>query len=69
MSYEHRGNGSTTPIAGLAGRFGRELRGATAIEYAMVAAGIAGAIVAAVQLLGMTVLVNLYQQIATAMGV
>lgn len=45
----------------------REERGATAIEYAMIAAGIAVAIVAAVNSLGVTVL-DMYQTIKNAMG-
>ena len=42
-------------IAGRATRFARDENGATAIEYAMIAAGIATAIVAAVSALGTTV--------------
>ena len=52
------------------GHFRRLLRdeqGATAIEYAMIAAGIAVAIVAAVNALGVSVL-GMYQTIANAMG-
>jgi pilus assembly protein Flp/PilA len=48
-------------------RFLRDERGATAIEYAMIAAGIAVAIVAAVNALGVSVL-GMYQTIAAAMG-
>jgi pilus assembly protein Flp/PilA len=45
----------TSFIAGQATRFARDENGATAIEYAMIAAGIATAIVAAVSALGTTV--------------
>ena len=45
----------------------REEGGATAIEYAMIAGGIAVAIVAAVNALGVTVF-DMYQTIKTAMG-
>ena len=45
----------TSFIAGRATRFARDENGATAIEYAMIAAGIATAIVAAVSALGTTV--------------
>jgi pilus assembly protein Flp/PilA len=48
-------------------RFIRDERGATAIEYAMIAAGIAVAIVAAVNALGVSVL-GMYQTIAAAVG-
>ncbi len=48
-------------------RFLRDERGATAIEYAMIAAGIAVAIVAAVNALGVSVL-GMYQTISAAMG-
>ncbi len=40
----------------LARRFLRDQAGATAIEYAMIAAGVAGAVVAAVQAVGTAVL-------------
>jgi len=49
--------------------FGRFLacdRGATAIEYTMIAAGVGGFIAATVFMLGDTVLTNLYSQIAAA---
>lgn len=46
-------------------RFLRDDRAATAIEYAMIAAGIAVAIVAAVNALGVSV-VGLFQQVQTA---
>ena len=45
----------------------REEGGATAIEYAMIAGGIAVAIVAAVNALGVTVF-DMYQSIKNAMG-
>ena len=45
----------------------REEGGATAIEYAMIAGGIAVAIVAAVNALGVTVF-DMYQTIKNAMG-
>jgi pilus assembly protein Flp/PilA len=45
----------------------REERAATAIEYAMIAAGIAVAIVAAVNSLGVSVL-GMYEKIKTALG-
>jgi pilus assembly protein Flp/PilA len=48
-------------------RFLRDERGATAIEYAMIAAGIAVAIVAAVNALGVSVL-GMYETIKAAMG-
>ncbi|MET0279140.1 MAG: Flp family type IVb pilin [Pseudorhodoplanes sp.] len=48
-------------------RFLRDERAATAIEYAMIAGGIAVAIVAAVNSLGVTVL-DMYQTIKNAMG-
>ena len=47
-------------------RFGRGASGATAIEYAMIAAGIALAIVATVTTLGSTV-EGLFQSVLTAM--
>jgi len=47
--------------------FLRDERGATAIEYAMIAGGIAVAIVAAVNSLGVTVL-GMYETIKNAMG-
>jgi pilus assembly protein Flp/PilA len=46
---------ATSFIAGQAARFARDENGATAIEYAMIAAGIATAIVATVSALGTTV--------------
>ncbi|MHA1523849.1 MAG: Flp family type IVb pilin [Alphaproteobacteria bacterium] len=49
-------------------RFWRNQSGATAIEYAMIAAGVGAAIAAIVFTLGDTVLNNLFETIATAMG-
>lgn len=48
-------------------RFVRDERGTSAIEYAMIAAGIAVAIVAAVNALGVSVL-GMYETIKTALG-
>jgi pilus assembly protein Flp/PilA len=48
-------------------RFLGDERAATAIEYAMIAAGIAVAIVAAVNALGVSVL-GMYETIKTALG-
>ncbi len=48
-------------------RFLRDEQGATAIEYAMIAAGIAVAIVAAINSLGVSVL-GMYETIKNAMG-
>jgi pilus assembly protein Flp/PilA len=48
-------------------RFLRDERGATAIEYAMIAAGIAVAIVAAVNSLGVSVK-GMYDTISAAVG-
>jgi pilus assembly protein Flp/PilA len=48
-------------------RFLRDERGATAIEYAMIAAGVAVAIVAAVNSLGVSVK-GMYDTISAAMG-
>ncbi len=47
--------------------FLRDERGATAIEYAMIAAGIAVAIVAAVNSLGVSV-TGMYETISAAIG-
>jgi pilus assembly protein Flp/PilA len=47
-------------------RFLSDERGATAIEYAMIAAGIAAAIIAAVNALGVSV-VGLYQSVEAAL--
>ena len=48
-------------------RFTGDERGATAIEYAMIAVGIAVAIVAAVDALGVSVL-GMYETVKTALG-
>lgn len=48
-------------------RFVHDERGTSAIEYAMIAAGIAVAIVAAVNALGVSVL-GMYETIKTALG-
>jgi pilus assembly protein Flp/PilA len=55
----------TSFIADQATRFARDENGATAIEYAMIAAGIGTAIVAAVSTLGTTVK-GMYETIAAA---
>ncbi|HUI12510.1 MAG TPA: Flp family type IVb pilin [Xanthobacteraceae bacterium] len=54
------------PVAGLALRFLRDDGGATAIEYAMIASGIAVAIAATIVTLGSSVQ-GMYQSVATAM--
>jgi pilus assembly protein Flp/PilA len=51
----------------LARRFLHDERATTAIEYAMIAAGIAVAIVAAVNALGVSVK-GMYESVSTAMG-
>ncbi|MFZ5693104.1 MAG: Flp family type IVb pilin [Pseudomonadota bacterium] len=48
-------------------RFLRDERGATAVEYAIIAAGIAAVIVSAVSALGTTVK-GLYEAVSAAMG-
>jgi pilus assembly protein Flp/PilA len=53
-------------VIGQAKRFARDESGATAIEYAMIASGIAVAIVAAVLSLG-TATTNMYDNVSTAM--
>jgi Flp pilus assembly pilin Flp len=50
------------------GRFLREERGATAIEYSVVAAGVAVAVAGAIRVLGANVLNNLYSQLAGLFG-
>jgi pilus assembly protein Flp/PilA len=55
---------STTRIAG---RFLADERGATAIEYALIASGIGSAIAAIVFGVGTSVVNNLYNRIAAAM--
>jgi pilus assembly protein Flp/PilA len=54
------------PLAAFALRFLRDERGATAIEYAMIASGIAVAIAATLVTLGSNVS-NLYSTVLTAM--
>jgi pilus assembly protein Flp/PilA len=53
-------------IAGQSQAFAAHQKGATAIEYAMIAAGIAGAIIATVVALG-TKVSELYESISAAM--
>ncbi len=55
-----------TPIRGLVERFLHDQRGATAIEYAMIASGIAVAIATTIVSLGSTVN-GLYTSVATVM--
>jgi pilus assembly protein Flp/PilA len=50
-----------------AGRFLADERGATAIEYALIASGIAAAIVSIVFGVGTSIMNNLYNKIAAAM--
>jgi pilus assembly protein Flp/PilA len=57
-----------TTTATAAGRFLADERGATAIEYAIIASGIGGTIAAIVFGLGGTVLTNLYSRIAGALS-
>ena len=54
--------------ASLIGRFLREARGATAIEYSIVAAGVALAVAGAIRVLGANVLSNLYSQLGGLFG-
>jgi len=49
------------------GRFLADQRGATAIEYALIAAGIGAAIVSIVSGVGNTIVNNLYDKIAAAL--
>ncbi len=49
-------------------RFLRDSSGATAIEYGLIACGIAAAIVAAVQTLGTSINTTLYGSVNTAMS-
>ena len=51
----------------LARRFGADERAATAIEYALIAAGIAVAIVTAVTNLGTAIKTNLWDKVGNAM--
>jgi pilus assembly protein Flp/PilA len=48
-------------------RFASDERGATAIEYALIASGIAATIVAIVFGIGNTVVTNLYEKISSAL--
>lgn len=48
--------------------FLREERGTTAIEYSIVAAGIAMAVVGAIRVLGANVLTNLFSQLSGLFG-
>jgi pilus assembly protein Flp/PilA len=57
----------TSFIAGQATRFARDENGATAIEYAMIAAGIATAIVTTVGALGTTVK-GMYESVLLGFG-
>jgi pilus assembly protein Flp/PilA len=57
----------TSPIIASVARFMRDERGATAIEYALVASGIAVAIASTVVTLGSAVKNNLYGNVATAL--
>jgi pilus assembly protein Flp/PilA len=49
-------------------QFLRAARGTTAIEYSIVAAGIAMAVVGVIRVLGANVLTNLYSQLAGLFG-
>jgi pilus assembly protein Flp/PilA len=49
-------------------QFLREERGTTAIEYSVVAAGVAMAVVGAIRVLGANVLNDLYSQLAGLFG-
>ncbi|HMG80955.1 MAG TPA: Flp family type IVb pilin [Xanthobacteraceae bacterium] len=57
----------SSPIITSVARFMRDERGATAIEYALVASGIAVAIASTVVSLGSAVKNNLYGNVAQAM--
>ena len=59
-------NSSTRAIRAALGRFLRDDRGATAIEYAIIASGISIVIVGAVLILGATVK-GFYTSVATAL--
>jgi Flp pilus assembly pilin Flp len=48
-------------------RFGRAQAGTTAIEYALIASGIAGVLIAVILTLGASVL-GMYQAVANAFG-
>ena len=51
----------------VAGRFLADERGATAIEYALIASGVGAAIISIVMGLGTSVVNNLYNKIAAAL--
>jgi pilus assembly protein Flp/PilA len=55
------------PTIAAVGRFMRDERGATAIEYALIASGVAVAIASTVMSLGSAVRDNLYGNVATAL--
>jgi len=55
------------PIIAAVARFMRDERGATAIEYALIASGVAVAIASTVMSLGSAVRDNLYSNVATAL--
>jgi pilus assembly protein Flp/PilA len=55
-------------MAGFVFRFLKDVEGATAIEYAMIAVGVAVAIVATVNMLGVTVLTTKFQAVTDAMA-
>jgi pilus assembly protein Flp/PilA len=57
----------SSPIMASVARFMRDESGATAIEYALVASGIAVAIASTVVTLGSAVKNNLYGNVATAL--
>lgn len=59
-------NRKSSPLLPLALRFIRDEHGATAIEYAMIASGIAVAIAATIVTLGSSV-TGLYQSVASVM--
>jgi pilus assembly protein Flp/PilA len=50
-----------------AGRFMADDRGATAIEYALIASGVAAAIISIVSGLGNTIVNNLYNQVSAGL--
>ena len=58
---------SKSSVLSNAGRFLADQRGATAIEYALIASGIGAAIVSIVMGLGNSVVNNLYDKIAAAL--
>jgi pilus assembly protein Flp/PilA len=60
-------NNRSFPIVAAAARFLRDESGATAIEYAMIASGVAVAIASTVMSLGSAVKNNLYNNVATAL--